>query len=185
MPILVEAIEFVKRELAYHQRQASKAPGQPTVHHKLAREFEALFALLGSPELAAAMTRAQAKTAGDDALAFIADNPTQVHPALLEGLPSELVEQLQISDTDRFQWQVVDIINRAPDRIVSIEVLLIALFKMTGRVYERLDLSNRMYRMARKGMAFSVPGRKGWYTTVPTDEPTLDFDSPQDQEGQS
>jgi hypothetical protein len=111
-----------------------------------------------------------------DALAFLAHSPTQVNPSLLEGLPQALVEQLQISDTDRSQWQVVDIINRTPDRIISIEVLLIALFKLTGKVYERLELSNRMYRMARKGMAFSVPGRKGWYTTVPTGEPQLDLD---------
>jgi hypothetical protein len=187
MAILLESVEFVKRQLTFHQRRADKAhaEGQPSAHHGLARDFGVLLSFLTSP--LAADIEAAALANGDvpDDLSFLVDSPTQVSPALLKGLPPELVEQLQISDTERFQWQVVDLINRTPDRIISIEVLLIALFKATGKVHERLDLSNRMYRMARKGMVYSVPGKKGWYTTIANDgqdiEPELPMDPPEGQ----
>lgn len=185
MSILVESVEFVKRQLAFHQRRAAKAHdrGAPSEHHGLARDFQVLLDFLSSASVQLAASAETAADGAPDHLAFLVDSPTQVGPEMLRGLPPELVEQLQISDTDRFQWQVVEIINRTPERTISIEVLLIALFKATGKVHERLDLSNRIYRMARKGMVSSVTGKKGWYTTIgakasPDADSTMDEGEP-------
>ncbi len=117
-----------------------------------------------------------------DGLDALLSNPTSFSPTELGDLPTELVDQLQITDSDRFEWDVVGLINRTPDKIISITVLLIALYRLTGKVYDRTDLANRIYRLGRKGAVFGVPGKKGWYTTIPqngqldlaTDESEMD-----------
>jgi hypothetical protein len=104
---------------------------------------------------------------------------TRILPAHLDNLPQELIDQLQISDADRFQWDVVDLINRTPDRTISIDVLLIALYRTTGKVHDRTDLSNRMWRLTRKGIVSAAPGKKGLYTTG---NETPEFDFPPSEE---
>lgn len=180
---LDDHIAFVKQQLEYHERHATKAraAGKAShLHEKLLYGFQLLLPYL---EALPVQTSAQVAAPKEsllpqtvDPLAAVLQSPTQVNPALLEGLPPELIEQLAISDTDKFQWQVVELVNRTPDRIISIEVLLIALYKTTGKVLERAELSNRIYRMMRKKMVFSVNGKKGWYTTIPTDAPELDLE---------
>lgn len=120
----------------------------------------------------------------DDGLATLLNQPTTISPASLAGLPAELITQLQISDSDRFQWDVLDLIDRTPDKTISIEVLLIALYRMTGKVYERTDLANRIYRLGRRGVIFSVPSKKGWYTTMPQNG-ELDLAQTDESEGEA
>jgi hypothetical protein len=191
--ILDEQIAFVKDQQGYHERQRARTTEKGETRNALRHEvfrnnfghlqasLEQLNALLANPVPTAASHTDQSLVVTDAALAAVLSNPTQVSPQMLEGLPPQLLEQLSISETDRFQWQVVDLINRTPDKIISIEVLLIALFRATGKVLERTELSNRIYRMMRKKMIYGVSGKKGWYTTVPTDEPQLPIEEQEEE----
>lgn len=162
---LPDFIPFVNRQVEHHRRRAEKFrdkdPRSFGLNARLADEFEALRICLE--------TAADAPTKPaiiDDGLDDLLKNPTAISQQSIAGLPPELVAQLQVSESDRFNWAVIDLIDKTPGDTIALDVLLIALYKTTGKVYERTDLSNRLYRLGRKDGIYSVPGRKGWYTTV-------------------
>lgn len=153
------------------------------MHERLQKSHETLLEAMMSDINRPDPPRDPPPTAGndlfsDDLLDNLLRSPTSIGPSNLTDLPPELLQQLQISDSDRFHWDVVGLINRTPDKTISIDVLLIALFRLTGKVYDRTDLANRMYRLGRKGAVFGVSGKKGWYTTVPQGDGSgeLDYD---------
>lgn len=87
----------------------------------------------------------------------------EVHPKDLEGLPDELIAQLSISESDREEFELLALIEAAGGTM-SLDQILIGLYKKRGEIYERVKLNQRLYRMATKGALYSVPGRKGWYS---------------------
>lgn len=188
MTMIANCVEFVKRQIEFNRRQydrllektalnedspsARRAAEKLPIYERLVSGFEHLLSSMEADieafEDLKRSTPVLAQSAADvDALL---KTPTEIQQSTLAGLPEELIAQLQISDSDRFQWCVVDIINRTPDKTISLEVLLIALYKVTGKIYERADLANRMSRLSRKGVAFPVQGRKAVYTTIPPNE---------------
>lgn len=185
---LSEHIVFVKNQVAYHERHLDKAvkrgEADDSVHEYLLNGHKQLLATLESfaahPDHPALNDSGSSST--QDPLSALLQNSTQINPTMLDGLPPELVEQLQISDADRFQWQVVDLINRTPTKIISLEVLLIALFHTTGKILDRTELATRIYRLTRKGVLYSVEGKKGWYTTVKSAAITQEPDTESEME---
>ncbi len=179
-------VEFVKRQAEFNRRQyerllsksnlqdntasGRRAAGQLPLYERLTAGFEALLAAIEDDLTTWDTLMREGASPGASRSNVGLDNllqtPTELQQQALTGLPDDLIAQLQISDADRFQWCVVDLINRTPDKMISIEVLLIALYHITGKIYERADLANRMSRLSRKGAAFPVPGRKAVYTTI-------------------
>lgn len=92
-----------------------------------------------------------------------------VSPADLEGLPPELIEQLSISQTDREEFQILGLMEEHGGTM-SMDQLLIAIYKKSREILERTKLNQRLYRMISKGMLHSVPGRKGIYTIYQPEE---------------
>lgn len=177
-------VDFVKRQVEIHERKLSQN-GQFSRDSKrnkwLHEQFSGLLQAMEDDIQNCANPTSRVELGGDVNQTFspqpadldsLLSSPTQLQPGQLEGLPSELLDQLQISEVEKFQWMVVDIINRTPEKTISLEVLLIALYHKTKKVFERTDLSNRIYRMAKKGLLFSVSGKKGWYSTVKQDAQT-------------
>lgn len=82
----------------------------------------------------------------------------------IEGLPEELVKELSVSDTDKSEFAIVNMINENGG-IMSLDKLLIGMYKKTGEVIKRLNMTSRLYRMSQKGLVFSVTGKKGFYST--------------------
>ncbi|TAG25306.1 MAG: hypothetical protein EAZ37_13330 [Burkholderiales bacterium] len=168
--------DFYVRELVKLKSKANSEPSTPAskraleklpLHERLCKGFEQLNQAI-EEDLAKnlkALDEPSANATSD--LASLLTNPTDITPSALDGLPDDLIQQLQISESDRFQWMVIDLIDRTPEKMISIEVLLIALFKITEKIYERGDLANRMYRLSRKNAVYPVSGRKGIYTTIP------------------
>lgn len=191
MPMIANCVEFVKRQVEFNRRQykrllektsledestsSRRAAEKLPIYERLTSDFENLLgSMLADIEEFETLKRAAPVSAhGSDDVDSLLKTPTEIQQSTLAGLPEELIAQLQISDSDRFQWCVVDIINRTPDKTISLEVLLIALYKVTGKIYERADLANRMSRLSRKGVAFPVQGRKAVYTTIPPNEHDL------------
>ncbi|MGJ5046600.1 hypothetical protein ACQR09_06005 [Bradyrhizobium oligotrophicum] len=82
----------------------------------------------------------------------------------IEGLPPELMQELSISEADRLEFTIVGLINEAGG-IMSLDKLIIGLYKKTGEIHRRSALTSRIYRMIQKKLIFSVPFRKGIYST--------------------
>lgn len=191
MPMIANCVEFVKRQVEFNRRQYKRlsektsleedsssyrrAAEKLPIYERLTSDFENLLSsmLVDIEAFEALKQSTPVSTQGTADVETLLKTPTEIQQSTLAGLPEELIAQLQISDSDRFQWCVVDIINRTPDKTISLEVLLIALYKVTGKIYERADLANRMSRLSRKGVAFPVQGRKAVYTTIPPSEDDL------------
>ncbi len=184
---IAEFRDFIKRQVDFHTRARDKAlekltqvPGTSAAkrandtigpQERLIVSFQQLLDAVNADmayveQLKNEKVTETTRKPADDLDALLS-NPTSFSPDEISDLPDELVEQLQITDSDRFEWDVVGLINRTPDKTISIAVLLIALYRLTGKVYDRTDLANRIYRLGRKSVVFGVPGKKGWYTTIP------------------
>ncbi|WP_435103625.1 hypothetical protein [Arhodomonas sp. AD133] len=96
-----------------------------------------------------------------------------VEPEEIDELPPELISQLSLSKSDREEMKIVQVLNDAGGTL-SLDRLLIELYRATRDIYQRRQLTQRLYRMISKGMVRAVPGRKGVYTTDPgeTEEET-------------
>lgn len=103
----------------------------------------------------------------------------------IEGLPAELMQELSISEADKLEFTIVGIINEAGG-LLSLDKIIIGLFKKTGEVHKRSNLTSRLYRMIQKGLIFSVPYRKGIYSTQELSEEDVKamFGMPEDGDGQ-
>ena len=92
-------------------------------------------------------------------------NPLTLTQDDLVGLPKELLEQLNISEADRADAIIMDLINAAGGTLL-LDKILIGLYKATGQIHQRNQNISRIYRLGKKGLVFSVPRKKGLYTTA-------------------
>lgn len=95
----------------------------------------------------------------------ILNNPESLTPFAISSIPADLKDEISLTDTDKFEIEVINLINKAKDKRMSLNNLLVALKLTTGIAHSRSTLNNRLYRMVKKDILFSVPGRKGLYTT--------------------
>jgi len=84
----------------------------------------------------------------------------------VEGLPPELMQELSISDSDKLDFAIEAVINEASG-VASLDKILIGLYKKTGEVHKRNNITSRLYRMRQKNTIFAVPSRSGFYSTKP------------------
>lgn len=82
----------------------------------------------------------------------------------LSDLPPELLKELSVTKTDDLENQIATIVNAAGGQ-ADIDKILIHLFRRFKVTQTRKFLQNKLWRMTNKGILFSVPGRKGWYST--------------------
>ena len=93
----------------------------------------------------------------------------------LSDLPPELVKELTGIKVDDLEQQLFTIIKSGGDE-VDLDAILIELFRRFQVVQTRKFLQNKLWRMAQKGIVFSVPGRKGVYTAIEAVKPSTAFD---------
>ena len=82
----------------------------------------------------------------------MSDNTQRVTPDDLEGLPPELVEQLALSDADKADFSVLETL-RAIGGAATIDVILIQHYKRTQVIMERNEVTNRLGRLVKRGLA--------------------------------
>ncbi len=61
--------------------------------------------------------------------------------------------------------QIVNLVNAKFDGVATIDEIFVGLFREHDVKSPRDALANKIYRMTRKELLFSVAGRKGVYTT--------------------
>lgn len=185
MANVLSYLQFVKDQASFHERQALKqaAMGNPKrqlKHQATSKQFL---------ELAGALEEAQKQLDASTPamqLALLAAGPvtSEAHaltlrPEDLAGLPPELLKQLKITEGDKLEAAIVEVINEAGGTIL-LDKLLIGLYRKTTEIHQRTTIVGRLYRMSQKGLVFSVPKKKGVYTTnrdlgVPTEDSAEDL----------
>lgn len=162
MTILNKYLPFVNEQIAFHKKAMEKF-GQNTfranLHKTTAEKFASLAADLEIADnliTATPLPESEVRPKGPIQLSLTIED--------IEGLPDELVRELSLSDGDKTEFAVVNAIEEAGG-IISLDKLLIALYKKTGEIHRRNLLISRLARMAGKGTIYYVPGRKGVYST--------------------
>lgn len=156
-------IHFVKTQIAFHASKAAffgrstdKFPTnakRSEQHQKMVDQFTSLLDYLENASL-------QSIAPGHR----LVSSKLGLSPEEIEGLPPELLEELSISEADKADFAVLAVVDDAGG-VLSLDKMLIALYRKTGEINKRATLNSRIYRMVQKGSMFNVPGRKGIYST--------------------
>lgn len=153
-----EHVDFVNAQIAFHESMADKLKANPrrqSRHMETAGQFKGLLSYIVSLEAGKQMLSAgSGKKPIPLALTF--DE--------IEGLPPELIQELSVSDGDRMDFAILRIIENGGG-ISSLDRILVGIYKETGEVMKRTTLTSKVYRMSQKGLLFSVPNKKGVYST--------------------
>jgi hypothetical protein len=88
--------------------------------------------------------------------------PLTLAPDDIEGLPDELLKELSISASDRTEFAIQALLEEAGG-VLSLDRILVGLYKKLGEVHKRQSLISRLYRMGQRDLVFTVPGKKGVY----------------------
>jgi hypothetical protein len=84
-------------------------------------------------------------------------------PHDIVGLPEDVIKQLSISEGDRQEFKFLEMIESAGGTM-TLDKLIIQLYRDTGEIHDRAKLNAKLYRMTSKEMLYSVPGKRGVYT---------------------
>lgn len=163
---LIQHIELVKDQLGFHERQAVKFEREhhrSLVHIRTAEGFRLLLADLiqlqdwqtAHPNWMTAPTR-KAKR-----LALTWEE--------VEGLPKEVLDELSVTEADHAEFNIASAV-RALGGVAALDRIIVYLYKEFGEIQKRAPLNQRLYRMTQKEMIYSVPGKKGVYSTDPMTE---------------
>lgn len=160
---LSEFMDLVNGQKVFHERQSVRFENdsrRQEFHSRIADEFQALASAIEETE------RQLEKMSGSP-------SPSKFAISLswdeIEGLPDELLAELSISKSDKSELNIRALIEELGG-IASLDRLLVGLFKKTGEVMKRANLNARLYRMAQKELIYNIPGKKGVYSTKPTND---------------
>ena len=147
---ILEAINFLKEMQAYQASLGAKHAHHPS-------------------RAASAMDRASKIGEVIDLLSLSPQAPKgaprlSLLPEDLVGLPDELLQELSVTKSDFFDFEIARYIDEAGG-VMTLDQLIITLYRKTGEIHERSKLNSRLYRMAKKNLVKSIEGRKGVYAT--------------------
>lgn len=183
MGSVLSPVEIVNREAARHEQEASRpdrTEKQRAKHAQLVQEMRHV-----ASEMQALAARVQELESENQALKQSgfgtggADDQDQdpdedgspargfgLSPDDLEGLPPEVMAELNITAADKFESFIVSKIRQAGG-VLSLDKLIIACYRERGEVHKRNLLNAKLYRMTRKRLLWSVPKKKALYTVDP------------------
>lgn len=162
MSILLQHIPFVNEQIAVQGKLASKHAKQEwraNLHKDNANKLTALVADLGEAD--------KLLDAPQDVVATLLPKPNRfvLRPEELENLPEELIAELSATGADKTELAIFRAINNFGGA-ASLDQVIVDLYKKTSEIVKRTTLTSRLYRMQQKGLVYTVPGRKGIYSTT-------------------
>ncbi len=87
----------------------------------------------------------------------------------LSDLPPALLKELTVVKSDDLEEKLYNLIKANGD-VADIDTLLITLYRRFDIQQTRRYLQNKLWRMGQKELIWSVPNKKGHYTTTPPEE---------------
>lgn len=110
----------------------------------------------------------------------IKSSPLYLNPEDIEGLPQDLIAQLNITESDKKDMYLSKLIEKCGG-IISLDKLLIAIYKDSGEIHERNKLMARLYRMSQKKLIYTHPFKKGQYSVNKWEEEEQTNDEEEDK----
>ena len=144
-----EVRQFCQEQADFHEKQAARSnvkPERQARHVRLADKFKDAVAVLGNSQ-----QYDQTLSQGD---------LFRIDPYDVSDLPEELVNELTIPKSDNDEVRMVHLLRLA-GRPLSINEIMVGLFRKFGDVSKRTTVNSRLYRMANKGDLVSM--EKGVY----------------------
>ena len=169
MSMLDKHLDFVKVQIKFHLGCADQYSGdtyRSKKHLETAGSFEALLQDLEAANASIDSKVVPIRSARKPRLSLAPDD--------LEDLPEELIEELSISSGDKTEFAIIRLLEEADSSIISLDQLLVGLYRKTGEIHKRQTTTSRLYRMSQKGLISNVPGRKGVYSLLPMSEREID-----------
>lgn len=140
MKSIEEVRQFCQDQADFHYKQAKRPPnGKPerlVKHEKLAERFASATALLSS------LPASGIEPAQGDLF--------KIDPYDVSDLPAELVSQLTIPKSDDDEVRMVQLL-RIAGRPLSINEIMVGLYRKFGDFSKRSTVNARLYRLANKG----------------------------------
>lgn len=159
MYTIEDYIAFVKKQIEYQDRRAvmTRADSKKNPFHvETAKQFRVMLEFLESLSNAPAATK-QIKSD---------INPiSPLLPKELVGLPQELIAELSAKGTDQQELLIIELIEAAGGTL-SLDRILIGIYNKSAVIMKRPAATAKLYRMIQKEMIYTVPKKKGIYTTT-------------------
>lgn len=170
MDILEKYLPFIKEQVTFQQKAAVKNAEKPALAAKAKARAEQFESLYRDIELT---LQQPAPPSANDTLDLFSPVPEVRRPRLtllpadLEGLPEAVLKQLSINnESDRQELAIVEVIEQAGG-VMSLDQLIIALWRQRQELFDRGKLNSKLYRMTQKEMIYNAG--KGVYSTKPMD----------------
>ena len=147
---------FVKSQEKFQENQAKKNTARPSrqqFHEGLANTFRELEEFLK-----------QVKEKPMDQVSPAKSNMV-ISGAEYKKLPPEVVAELSITDSDRLDFLLQDIIEQNSGA-ASLDRIIVDLYKQTEEVHTRSSVNARLYRMMQKGKIDRDKASKGVYLSA-------------------
>lgn len=166
MSMLEKYAKFVKENHEFHDRRAREfersSPTRSRRHRETADTLSQLLADLAAidatPSLEVKSPYATPAPAKKSRFSLTEEE--------IVGLPHELIQELNLSAGDRAEFAILSLLEES-DGPLSLDKLLIGLYRRTGEIHKREKLTARLYRMAQKNLVYAYPGKKGIYALEP------------------
>ena len=159
MSSLENFIPFVNGQIEFHEKQANKFSGSNEFRKKMHLSTSEKF-----KELHTSMLEAMDSLLNNGSTAKSTPSKLSLIPEDLEGLPEELINELSISEADKTEFLILNIIQENGD-VASLDKILVGIYKKNGEIMKRPTLTARLYKMSQKDLIFNVQGKKGVYST--------------------
>lgn len=91
------------------------------------------------------------------------NSPIQQEIGDISDLPQELLDQLSLPRRDKLEDQILNVMRDLGGE-ANLDQILVGLYRKYKNIQTRRFVQNKLYRMGKKDMAYSVPGKRGVYT---------------------
>ena len=180
MESLMQHIEFVNAQIAHYDKMAINARRDPSrleLYKSIAQKLRDLLLYLEElPTIQCGNDETVHGTTPLDLSGFLAklpvgflDNPHSLNATDIAGLPEDVINELNITPSDKLEALIVDLVRAAGGSLI-LDKIIAGLAFITGEKHQRTALTSKLYRMSKKGLIFSVKGKKGLYTINKTSE---------------
>ncbi len=162
MSILDKHLAFVNEQMKFHDAMVGKykaSPFRATLHKNTYDKLSAL-----SVDLKAAddlLNTQKPDQAGMDAREK-GVMQLSLTPEELKDLPQELLDEL--TGADKIEFAILSALEESGG-VISLDKILIAIFRKTGEILKRDQVTSKIFKMGQKNLIFSVPGKKGVYSS--------------------
>ena len=157
---LDEEINFVKSQINHHTRSIefhrSRGDGDKERRHTgILRRFN---------DILPKMVQANSALSLGQAVIPVDEKKVGNRLGNIMDLPEEIRSQLVSVQFDEIENQILKVVKESFGGVATIDEIFVGMYRETREVMQRDALANKIYRMTRKEMLFSVEGRKGVYS---------------------